>query len=118
MANDRINEILKDLTEDEIQQLKDTIRYCCWGDSYAEFLTDGEVIEDSMFAYCINDAKKVGRFSGRKISSMFRSIKSKVCPTGKGEVISHCSHWWGDGSGDMLFIRYSWVDDFEKWCRE
>lgn len=119
MANDRINDILKDLTEDEIQLLKDTIRYGGWGDSEYDFLTDGgEVVEDSMFGYCTNDAKKGGHFSGRKISSMFHSIYRKLCPTGKGKVISHCSDWWGDGSGDMLFIRYSWVNDFEKWCRE
>lgn len=73
-----------------------------------------------MMGYCTNDAKKAGNFSGRKVSAMFRSIYKKLCPEFHyqiGRYISHCNDWWGDGSGDMLFIRSEYVDAFEEWAR-
>lgn len=116
-----IEEIVSLLTDEEKQLLKDTIRYGSWGDSEYEFLNEnGESEMDSMYGYCTNDAKNGGHFSGRKVSAMFRSIYKKLCPhchNQIGNVVSHCHDWWGDGTGDMLFIRYEYVDAFEKWAR-
>lgn len=115
-----INEIVKELTDEQKQLLKDTIIHGSWGDGDMSFLNeDGNVETDHMWGYCTNDAKKAGHFSGRKVSAMFRSIYRKLCPehNGTGRYITHYSDWWGDGSGDMLFIRSEFVNKFEEWAR-
>lgn len=118
-AINKVNEIVSVLTEEQQQLLKDTIRFGCWGDGEVNFLNEaGESEEDSMMGYCTNDAKRAGHFAGRKISAMFRSIYSKLCPKGEGRYISHCTDWWGDGTGDMLFIRSEISDAFEIWARQ
>lgn len=117
----KINEILNALTEEQKQLLKDTINYGSWGDSDWEFINDnGDVETVPMYGYCTNDAKRAGHFSGRKASAMFRSMYKKLCPTKYnkiGRYISHCNDWWGDGSGDMLFIRSPFYHDFEEWAK-
>lgn len=114
-----IEQIVSILTEEQQQLLKDTIRHGFWGDATDFFLDeDGKKVEDWADVYITNDAKRGGHFTGRKISSMFRSIYKKLCPiNGTGEVISHCSDWWGDGSGDVLFIREKYIKAFEQWAR-
>lgn len=118
----QIQEIVSVLTSDEQQLLKDTINYGGWGDSDWEFLDDNEKVETiTMYGYCTNDAKRAGHFSGRKVSSMFRSIYKKLCPVNQNQIgryISHCNDWWGDGSGDMLFIRKGYYNAFEEWARK
>lgn len=114
-----INVILEKLTKDEKQLLKDTIVYGLWGDTEEEFLNDkGEVETDSCYGYCTNDAVHGKHFSGRKISGLFSSMYKKLCPNGVGEIISNCNDWWGDNSGDMLFIRIDYVKAFENWAKE
>lgn len=118
----QVKEIVSVLTEEQQQLLKDTIKYGGWGDSDMEFLDENGNIETvSMYGYCTNDAKEAGHFSGRKISAMFRSIYKKLCPENHnqtGRYISHCNDWWGDGSGDMLFIRTGYYRAFEEWARQ
>ena len=115
-----VDEMLVTLTDEQKQLLKDTIINGSWGGDDFEFLdNDGNIETVRMIGYCTNDAKKAGHFSGRKISAMFRSIYKKLCPTnGCGRYISHCSDWWGDGTGDMLFIRSEYYDAFEEWARK
>ena len=51
---------------------------------------------------------------------MFRAIYRRLCPAKRnmvGRFVSHCRDWWGDGSGDMLFIRASHRKAFEEWAR-
>lgn len=121
MTTKDVEKLLVKLTENEKQLLKDTINYGGWGDSEWKFLDNNGNIEDfAMMGYCTNDAKKAGHFSGRQISSMFRSMYKKLCPTNHnniGSFISHCSDWWGDGSGDMLFIKTGYYEAFEEWAR-
>lgn len=70
-------------------------------------------------AGCTNDAKQGGHFKGRQISTMFRSIYKKLCPDKHtGRFISQCNDWWGDGTGDMLFVRFEIVDELEKWASQ
>lgn len=118
---EQVKEIVSVLTEEQQQLLKDTIRHGEWGDVEYTFLDEnGNVEEDSMIGFCTNDAKLAGNFSGRKVSAMFRSIYKKLCPYNHNQIgryISHCRDWWGDGSGDMLFIRHGYYDAFEKWAR-
>ena len=117
-----VRNLVSVLTDEQQQVLKDAINYGSWGDADYEFIKeDGSETETvGMYGYCTNDAKNAGHFEGRKISGLFRSIYNKMCPEHHhqiGKVISHCSDWWGDGSGDMLFIRYTWVDAFEEWAK-
>ena len=116
-----VNEIVSVLTPDEQQLLKDTIIHGFWGDADYEFLTEENEIETvSMYGYCTNDAKNAGDFSGRKVSAMFRSIYKKLCTQHNNQIgryISHCNDWWGNGSGDMLFIRHTVTYAFEEWAR-
>ena len=116
-----VEQIVSVLTEEEKQLLKDTIKYGSWGDANHGFLDEkGEIETVSMYGYCTNDAKLAGNFSGRKVSAMFRSMYRKLCPACHnrvGRYISHCNDWWGDGTGDMLFIRTEVVDAFENWAR-
>lgn len=73
--NTTIENLVKELTEDQKQLLKDTITHGFWGDDYAKFVDNkGNVEEHSADGYCTNDAKRAGHFSGRKISAMFRAI--------------------------------------------
>lgn len=115
-----VEEILKDLSDEQKQLLKDTIKKGFWGDTEENFLDeDGKVVEDYSYGYCTNDAKKAGHFSGKKISGMFNAIYNKLCPNnGIGQYITQRHDWWGDGSGDMLFIRSSYYQLFEKWAKK
>lgn len=119
--NKEIENIVSVLTADEQQLLKDTINYGGWGDGEMKFLdAAGNEETSSMYGYCTNDAKQGGHFKGRKVSAMFRSMYNKLCASKNhtvGRFISHCNDWWGDGSGDMLFIRSEYSDAFEEWAR-
>lgn len=118
---EQVNEIVSVLTSEQQQLLKDAINHGSWGDGDMEFLDEnGNVETCMMYGYCTNDAKKAGNFSGRKISAMFRSIYTKLCQENHhriGRYISHCNDWWGDGTGDMLFIRESHCQAFEEWAK-
>lgn len=117
-----VKRVVSVLTEDQQQVLKDCIVYGGWGDADYEFLDeDGGIESVMMMGYCTNDAKEAGHFEGRKVSGLFRGIYSRLCSKEHshkiGRVISHASDWWGDGSGDMLFIRDEYVNAFEEWAR-
>ena len=124
-----IEEINGVLTTEQIQLIKDTINYGSWGDTEIGF-NDGNGGCETAYAYgyCTNDAKRAGHFSGRQISAMFRSIYNKLGMNqykgeGQNDVFCHISDWWGDGSGDMFFIRCHGENDerlddmFDKWAR-
>lgn len=115
-----INIIKSQLTSDEQQLLKDTINYGSWGDCDMEFRNEvGEVETAYAWGYCTNDAKNAGHFNGRKVASMFKSIYKKLCPDNHtGRFLSQCNDWWGDGSGDMLFIRGVAYKVVEEWAKQ
>lgn len=87
-------------TENEIQAIKDCVIYGSWGDSSVNFI-DGD---HWGFGYCTNDTKEGGHFTGRQISGLFASISKKIEKFGINWM-AHFPDWWGDGTGDMLFIR-------------
>jgi len=122
-----LSQISQVLTSEQLQLLKDTIRYGSWGDCEMGFHnSDGVWVSVYCYGYCTNDAKNAGHFSGRKCSAMFRSIYQRLGMLGKGsganEYFAYCNDWWGDGSGDMFFIRENRDDNtvskFEKWACE
>lgn len=117
----QIEEIVSVLTADERQLLKDTINEGAWGDTDCQFLNENGKVETVWsFGYCTNDAHRAGHFKGRIVSTMFKSIYKKLCPSNRNQIgryISHCNDWWGDGSGDMLFIRTGYYRTFEEWAK-
>lgn len=114
-----INEIVSCLTEDEKTLLKDTIKYGSWGDTEVDFLDENNnVCNLPCYGYCTNDAKKGNHFKGRKISGLFSSMLKKLCKDDIGYIFSYYSDYWGDNSGDMLFIRSEYTEDFEKWASD
>ena len=119
---EKVKEIVAVLTAEQQQLLKDTINYGAWGDADNTFLGEnGDYETVMMFGYCTNDAKNAGHFSGRKVSAMFRAIYAKLCAADNhtvGRYISHCRDWWGDGRGDMLFIREGYYEAFEEWAKQ
>lgn len=116
-----IDKIVAGLTNDEKQLLKDTINEGFWGDGDYTFLDEnGNTETVSMWGYCVNDAYQAGHFKGREVANMFRSIYKKLCTANNNQVgryISHCNNWWGNGGGDMLFIRESLAPEFKKWAK-
>ena len=119
-----LNNTLALLNADEQQILKDAINYGSWGDAEVDFKD-----EDAFgFGYCTNDAARAGHFAGRQRSALFRSVYRKLGILGQGcgsnENFYYCNDWWGDGSGDMFFIRGRKDADgkrlyevFEEWAR-
>lgn len=116
----QIVEILESVLYDEEQQLlKDVINYGRCVDGDYEFLIGGEIRTEHMMGYCTNAAKLAGHFEGRRTGGIFRSIYSKLgLKKDIGEYISHASDWEGDGSGDMLFVRYDVCEEIEEWAKE
>lgn len=118
-----IREIVKVLTADEQQLLKDTIKHGYWGDALAEFVDEklDDIILIVAEIYITNDAKRGGHFSGRRVSAMFRSIYKKMCfahGNQTGIHLSHCNDWWGNGSGDVLMLRAGENAAWRKWAKE
>lgn len=118
-----IREIVKVLTADEQQLLKDTIKHGYWGDASAGFVDEklGDIILANAEIYTTNDAKKGGHFSGRRVSAMFRSIYKKMCSAHgnrAGIHLSHCNNWWGNGSGNVLMLRSDEGSAWREWAKE
>ena len=126
-----LSELNEKLTVDQIQLIKDTINKGGWGDCTMEFEENGKVITTYCYIYCTNDAKNAGHFTGRKVSAMFRFIYKRLGIAqnngwGQNDVFGHVTDWWGDGSGDVFYIR-AYEDDtltgvclyeqFEEWAR-
>lgn len=118
---ENIRTIVSVLTAEERQLLKDTFLYGGWGDTDYEFLGErGKIETVGAWGYCTNDAREGKHFAGRVVATMFRSIYAKLCPANHhqcGAQLSHCNDWWGDGSGDMLFIRSSWNKAWLEWAK-
>ena len=115
-----VEKLLVTLTEEQKQLLKDPINFGFFGSADMEFVEDKTEIKTlGSNGYRTNDAKKAGHFSGRKISAMFRSIYRKLTIIdGMGEFLTHCSNWWDNGTGDMIFIKIDFVEAFECWAKE
>ena len=116
-------DVVSVLNDEQKQILKDCIRHGFWGDGEYTFIDNNGGAETAyMYGYCTNDAKEAGHFTGRKASALFRGIYARLCSKEHGHeyghVLSHCTDWWGDGSGDMLFIRENYASAFEEWAKQ
>lgn len=113
-STDAIKTIETVLNEKQQQLLKDTIIYGAWGDSEIHF-EDGD---NYGYGYCTNESYKGGHLKGREISANFSAIFKKLYKAGAGKWFVNAPDWWGDGTGDMIFIKYDICDDIEKWARQ
>lgn len=120
-------ETIEVLSEEQKQLLCDTILHGSWGDAEGEFANeDGDgVVTEWSYVYVTNVMPNSNpNFKGRKRSAMFRSMYKKVetmrfsSHSGAGQIIAHCTDWWGDGSGDVMFIRRPFDEEAEQWARE
>jgi hypothetical protein len=115
-----------ELTEQEALLLADTIQQGEWGDAKVMFLSDNGDVEEWAMGYCTNDAYLGEHFERRMLPNMFKQLYKKLTPCGiHGYDFSHFSDWWGDGTGDMLFIKTpenetsdSWSEQSLTWAKE
>lgn len=100
-------------TPEEIQAVRDAWNYGLWGDADVEFAG-----QDKMgIGACTNDIKSAGNFKGREVTNICRKIANRIKKQCL-DWINHFNDWWGDGSGDMLFISCevgSW-DELVEWA--
>lgn len=101
-------------TPEEIQAVRDAWNHGLWGDAIVEFAGQ----DRTGIGACTNDIKLAGNFKGREVTNICRKIANRI-KTQELDWISHFNDWWGDGSGDMLFIAEkvgSW-DELTEWAK-
>lgn len=108
---ERFEEIINkaELSHDEKTLLADTINYGEWGNCDMEFNENGAIVTDYAIGFITNEAYQGCHFERKKIPSMFKKLYEKLPKSN----FNHCSDWWGDGSGDVFFVR-KLSDDFMK----
>ena len=117
-------ELFDIFTPQQLQAIKDAIIYGAWGDTSQEFYgKDGRLSETHYaWGFCTNDIYKGGHFKNRRSMSGIISGISKKIKTEKLNFIIHCSDWWDDGTGDMMFIAMDVVDakieELEEWAKD
>lgn len=116
----QIEQIVSTLTKGEKRLLKDIINKGSCGDYAWEFLDEkGNVETVEAYGYCVYYSYHAKLLKGCAITAMCQSICRKLCPAVNNQVgryISHRNDWWGDSSGDMLFIREGYHSAFEEWA--
>lgn len=101
-------------TPEEIQAVRDAWNHGLWGDAEVRFADKDEY----GIGACTNDIHLAGNFKGREVTNICRKIANRIRKQGL-DWINHFNDWWGDGSGDMLFIAEkvgSW-DELTEWAR-
>lgn len=104
-------------SEKQIEALKLIITRGAWGSCDMNF--EGFDKTSSAFGYFTNQKHFGGgyHFPPSSWSGIIAGI-SKVIDNEKLNFICMQSNWWGDNSGDMLFINWDLinVDELEKWA--
>lgn len=106
--------------EKQLQAIKDVILYGGWGDTDIEF--KGGMVEPA-FGFCTNDTSAGGHFKGREVTRVWSEIAKVIKTTDAGKFMAHRNDYWGDGSGDMVFIRLGGYfkggyDSFVEWAKK
>lgn len=109
------NSLLTGLKHEHRYLLALTIKRGLWGDCDYEFRASNGYETLRAYGYITNGIVKGG---GRRVSSMFNAIYKKLCFVNCGEHLSHANDWWGDGSGDVLFIRCDEEPEWTSWADE
>lgn len=106
-------------TEKQIQVIKDIIIYGEWGDCDMEF--GDNTICNHAFGYFTN-LKDKGKYKGKELSGICSGISKKI-KENNYKVIAMASDWWGDGTGDMMFLNMDLLcikdsSELDKWAKD
>ena len=116
----QIEQIVSTLTKSEKRLLKNIINNGACGNYACSFLDDkGNVETVEAYGYSVYYSCRVALLKGCKITAICQSICRKLCSAVNNQVgryISHRNDWWGDGAGDMIFIREGYHSAFEEWA--
>jgi len=96
--------------EKQIEAIKLIIRKGLWGDCDKEFA-------DKKTYYAHGYETNMGK--GKEFSGLMSGV-SKTLKLSGTNLISMCSDFWGDGSGDMMFFNMDLIDEneLENWANE
>ena len=95
-----INKMFSFLNENQLNAIREIVRDGYWGDCSEEF--NGETHYAHGYYTNLNKGKK---WSGT-LSGISKAIKASGT-----NLISMCSDWWGDGSGDMMFFNMDLIEE-------
>lgn len=90
-------------SEKQIEAIKSVVKNNFWGDTDHTFAD-----ENTYYAY--------GYFTNMKKGKDFSGIMSGISKTIKAtgtNLVSMCSDWWNDGSGDMMFLNMELLNEKE-----
>lgn len=104
--------------ERQQQAFKDVILYGGWGDATVGF-SDGDAMG---YGFITNDTSEGGHFKGREVTQVWSEISRIIKKTDAGQFLAHRNDYWGDGSGDVIFIRLDGFfkgdhDSFVEWAK-
>ena len=99
----KIEDVFSIFNEKQIQAIKLIIKEGFWGGCDQEF---GDKKNYSAHGYFTNLKK------GKEFSGLMSGV-SKILKSSGTNLISMCSDWWGDGSGDMIFFNMELIDEKE-----
>lgn len=96
--------------EKQIEAIKLIVRKGFWGDCDQEF-------PDKKTYYAHGYFTNMNK--GKEFSGLMSGI-SKTLKSSGTNLISMCSDWWQDGSGDMMFFNMEIIDDeaLQQWANE
>lgn len=105
--------------ERQQQAFKDVILYGGWGDDTVGF-SDGDAMG---YGFITNDTSEGGHFKGREVTQVWSEIARIIKKTDAGQFLAHRNDYWGDGSGDVIFIRLDGFfngdyDSFVEWAKK
>lgn len=105
--------------ERQQQAFKDVILYGGWGDATVGF-SDGDAYG---YGFITNDTAEGGHFKGREVTQVWSEISRIIKKTDAGQFLAHRNDYWGDGSGDVIFIRLDGFfkggyDSFVEWAKK
>jgi len=105
----KIEEAFSMFNENQIEAIKLIVRKGFWGDCDMTF--DDEKTYHA-YGYFTNMDK------GRQYSGIMSGISKKL-KSSNTNLISMCSDWWQDGSGDMMFFNMELIDaiELENWAK-
>lgn len=96
--------------EKQIEAIKLIIRNGFWGDCDQDFAD-----KKTYYAHGYSTNMNKGKEWSGILSGISKTLKSSGT-----NLISMCSDWWQDGSGDMMFFNMELIDEkeLENWAQQ
>jgi hypothetical protein len=100
-------------SEKQLSAIKLIIKNGGWGDT--DMIFGKNVNPNYAYGFTTNIGK------GKKFSGLMSGI-SKTIESSGTEAIKHCSDWWQDGSGDMMFFNLDLLEcdtnELHEWANK